>query len=83
MREKYANAIFSFCKSIYDKGHWYSKKEHILDGIVFIGIAIIGEAEIVLYMASNKVIKMEKIKKEGLRCYLNEKNKMVKVDIYE
>lgn len=28
-------------------------------------------------------IKMEKIKKEGLRCYLNEKNKMVKVDIYE
>lgn len=48
----FSRAIFSFCKTIYDKGHWYSKKERILDGIVFVVIGVIGEAEIVFYMAS-------------------------------
>lgn len=36
-------AFFSFWREIYGKGHWYSKKERILDGIVFIIIGMIGE----------------------------------------
>ena len=50
----FSRAIFSFCKSIYDKGHWYSKKERILDGIVFIVLGVIGEIELILYMASKE-----------------------------
>ena len=45
-------AFFSFWREIYGKGHWYSKKERILDGIVFIIIGMIGEVEIILYMVS-------------------------------
>lgn len=45
-------AFFSFWREIYGKGHWYSRKERILDGIVFIIIGMIGEVEIILYMVS-------------------------------
>ena len=48
----FLRAVFAFFCNIYGKGHWYSKKERIFDGIVFIVIGVIGEIEIILYITS-------------------------------
>ncbi|MGI5172644.1 hypothetical protein H0R92_03455 [Treponema sp. OMZ 840] len=45
-----SRAFFSFSGNIYGKGHWYSKKECILDGLIFIALGIIGEIEIIMYL---------------------------------
>ena len=47
-------SFFSFCGNVYGKGHWYSKKECILDGLIFIVLGIIGEIEIILYLKSKQ-----------------------------
>ena len=46
----FSRAVFSFLGKVYGKGHWYSKKECIFDGVLFILLGIIGEIEILLYL---------------------------------
>lgn len=46
----FSRSVFSFLGNVYGNGHWYSKKECILDGILFILLCILGEIEIILYM---------------------------------
>ena len=50
--KSFFQSFFSFCGNIYGKGHWYSQKECILDGLIFIALGIIGEIEIILYLKS-------------------------------
>lgn len=49
----FIRAIFSFLGKIYGRGHWYSKKECIFDGILFIILGIIGEVELLQYIYKN------------------------------
>lgn len=43
-------AVFSLVCNVYGKGHWYSKKERVLDGLVFIILGVVGEIEIIQYL---------------------------------
>ena len=45
-----ARAVFSFLGNIYGHGHWFSKKECILDGLLFVLIGMVGEIELILYL---------------------------------
>lgn len=49
----FIRSVFSFLGKIYGHGHWYSKKECIFDGILFIILGIIGEIELIQYIHKN------------------------------
>ena len=42
--------LMSIRGKIYGKSHWFSRKECILDAIIFLIIGFIGEIEIILYI---------------------------------
>lgn len=46
----FSRMFFAFLGNIYGKGHWYSKKECLIDALIFLVIGIIGEIELLLYL---------------------------------
>lgn len=46
----FSRANFALFGNVYGKGHWYSKKECLIDALIFSVIGIIGEIELILHL---------------------------------